>query len=306
MHGNIEQIILQNMPQSSDETSKNPNTLLDSVNFKYLISISECKFLNKGDSKPFVIIAVNSNPTEKEMRQTIRDSWGHYAANVKTYFFLGRVHSDQIQQDVEAEDTEFGDIIQGNFIDNQRTFAYKHVMMLKWFSECCADAKYLIKMDDDVFANVPAINDFLRTNPIQTNLLMGKYQDPKLCPRNGTWAVSRVEYASDFYPTYAARHSIIYSRDVAIKLLNESNLVNFFWVEDVFVTGILRTQINIDITPLDKYILNETSLPEMKEASMNLPNPPNFMFSLPELTISDQLLIWERTEWYRLGEKERL
>lgn len=278
--------------------------LLDMADFKYLISKSECHFDSSNEVIPNFIIAVNSNPLNKEMRQTIRDSWGNLEKNVHVLFFLGAVESEHTQNGIVAEDREFNDIIQGNFVDSRHNLAYKHVMMLKWFSENCATAKYLVKSDDDVFANVPAICDFLVENQNSTDFLMGDYREPEQCPRNGSWAVTYEEYASDFYPAYATRHAIIYSRDVVDRLFDESHLVNFFWVEDVFVTGLLRTQINVDIVPMRKYILTNNSLVDMRERTINLPDPPNFMFSLPQLTVHDQLLLWERTEWYRLGQKE--
>lgn len=277
--------------------------LADKTNFKYLISKSKCQFKNSNDSHPNILIAVNSNPIAKEMRQTIRDSWGSYDKNVQTLFFLAAVESDEIQKEIENENDEFGDIIQGNFIDNQRHSAYKHLMILKWCIENCLGAKYLIKIDDDVFANPPAIVDFLTANRQPMNFIMGAYHEPEHCPRNGASKVTYEEYASDYYPAYAETHSIIYSRDVAAKLFYKSHLVNFFWVEDVFITGILRSQINVDIESINKYILTMDSLIEMRQRSINLPKPTDFMFSMPNLTMQDQFMLWERTEWYRLGEK---
>lgn len=287
------------IPQFFDDINDDDSGILaDRTDFKYLISKSGCKFKSSND--PNFIIAVNSNPLSKKMRQTIRDSWANYGKNDQTIFFLGAVESDQIQKEIEAEDFEFGDIIQGNFIDNEHNLTYKHLMILKW-SKNCYDAKYLIKIDDDVFANVPAIGDFLTENPISTNFLMGAYHEPEHCPRDGNAKITYEEYASDYYPAYAEKHSVIYSIDVAAKLFYKSHLVNFFWVEDVFVTGILRSQINVDIESIDKYILTLNSLTDMRIRTLNLPSPTNFMFSLPNLTFQDQIMLWERTEWYRLS-----
>lgn len=276
--------------------------LLDLPEFKYLISKSECNFDISDDIIPYFIIAVNSNPLNKEMRQTIRESWGSFAKYVQIFFFLGDAESGEIQRQIEMEDQEFSDIIQGNFVDCQHNLAYKHVMMLKWFTETCDTSKYLAKVDDDVFVNIPAIYDFLSENRNTSDFLMGDYHKPSKCPRNGTWAVTYEEYPSSFYPAYATRHSIIYSRDVVNKLFKESHLVKYFWVEDVFVTGILRIQTNIDISPISKYILTNESLSDMREKTINLPSPANFIFSMPQMTIHDQILLWERTEWYRMGE----
>lgn len=291
---------------SNDVSNIYEDNLADLKHFKYLISKSECIFEDPIEVPPLFVLAVNSNPINKEMRQTIRCTWGQYHKGAKTYFFLGATESDQIQQDLVAEDEEFGDIIQGNFIDDKHHLAYKHIMMLKWFTENCALAEYMIKLDDDVFAHVPAIYDFLFDNYATTNFLMGIYHEPEHCPRDGPDLITRDEYASDFYPSYAERHFIIYSRDVVAELLHETQLVEFFWVEDVFVTGILRSQINVNIISIQNYLLTDESLDDMRETSINLPHPPNFMLSKSNMGIEDQLLLWERTEWYRLGEKQQL
>lgn len=294
------------VPQFFDFARDDGCILANGINFKYLISKSECKFDSSNGPHPNFVIAVNSNPGAKEMRQIIRDSWGNYGANAKTVFFLGAAGSDEIQNDIEAEAAEFGDIVQGNFTDHQRNLSIKHLLILKWCIENCFDAKYLVKIDDDVFANVPAIRDFLATNPLTTNFLMGICHEPELCPREGHSKVTYEEYASDYYPSHVEGHSIIYSIDVAARLLSKSKFVEFFWVEDVFVTGILRSQINVDIEPSEKYILTRESLFDMRRRTLNLPNPSNFMFSLPNLSISDQIMLWDRTEWYRLGENNEI
>ncbi|XP_055295181.1 beta-1,3-galactosyltransferase 5-like [Sitodiplosis mosellana] len=289
-------------PQLFDDIKNDGGILADRNQFKYLIANTECRFESSNDPHPNFIIAVNSNPRAKEMRQTIRDSWGSYEKSAKTIFFLGVVDSEQIQEEIEAEYAEFGDIVQGNFIDHQRNLTIKHLMILNWSVVNCLNAKYLIKIDDNVFANVPAIGDFLAQNPLTKNFLMGTYHEPELCPREGDSKVTHEEYASDYYPAYAEGHSIIYSMDVAVMLCYKSNFVEFFWVEDVFITGILRSQINVDIEPSEKYILTRESLIDMRQTTLNLPTPMNFMFSLPNLIISDQIMLWDRTEWYRLGE----
>lgn len=293
-------------PQFFDYATDDGCILGNGIHFKYLISKSECKFDNSNDPHPNFLIAVNSNPGGKEMRQIIRDSWGNYVKSAKTVFFLGAVESDEMQNEIEAEAAEFGDIVQGNFTDHRRNLSIKHLMILKWCIENCFGVKYLVKIDDDVFANVPAIRDFLAINPLTTNFLMGTYHEPELCSREGDSKVTYEEYASDYYPAYVEGHSIIYSTDVAARLLSKSKLVEFFWVEDVFVTGILRSQINVDIESSKKYILIRESLTDMRQRTLNLPIPSNFMFSLPNLTISDQIMLWDRTEWYRLGEKNEI
>lgn len=88
--------------------------------------------------------------------------------------------------------------------------------------------------------DVPAINDFPSANLNSKSFLMGVDHEPEPCPRNGSRRVTRDEYASDFYPVFAERHSIIYSPDIASKLNSLSHLVNFFLGQRHFCNGISR------------------------------------------------------------------
>jgi hypothetical protein len=77
------------------------------------------------------------------------------------------------QKLIELENSKFGDILQGNFIDAYRNLTYKHTMVFKWFLESCASAEYLLKTDDDVFINTPFLIHYLenrKTSKIQEAL----------------------------------------------------------------------------------------------------------------------------------------
>ena len=48
-----------------------------------------------------------------------------------------------------------------------------------------------------------------------------------------------MDYSGEFYPTYCSGAAYILTMDLVPKLLNESYMTRFFWVDDVYVTGIL-------------------------------------------------------------------
>jgi len=53
------------------------------------------------------------------------------------------------------------------------------------------------------------------------------------------WAVSRADYAPDVYPAYCSGIALLLSLDVVLALARIASRVPFFWVDDVFLTGIL-------------------------------------------------------------------
>lgn len=277
---------------------KDERTLVDLTNFKYLIQNSPDRNRN-----PYFVIIVSSEPSNQEMRETIRSTWAHSDDRIETYFALGAVESAELQQKIEQENAEYNDMIQGNFIDSPNNLTYKHVMALKWFKDSYTNVKYLVKMDDDVFANVINIYNFLFTNKNDRNFLMGIHHDPEHCPRNGTNPISFEEYASEYFPSYVESSCVIYSADVVRSLYEKSYSTRFFRLDDVFVTGFLKYQLNFGITSIEDYLLPTESLEEVKLHTPILPKPFNFMFSTKPITMQDQRCLWERTEFNRIGSK---
>jgi Galactosyltransferase len=57
--------------------------------------------------------------------------------------------------------------------------------------------------------------------------------------REGKWKVDKSEWAADSYPTYCSGSAFVMSTDVAVALHRVSYDVPFFWVDDLYVTGLL-------------------------------------------------------------------
>lgn len=53
-----------------------------------------------------------------------------------------------------------GDILQGDFNDSYDNLVFKSAAILDHFTNGCS-AQYLLKTDDDIFVNVPALTQFL-------------------------------------------------------------------------------------------------------------------------------------------------
>lgn len=75
--------------------------------------------------------------------------------------FTGSVISSDLQKTLTEENTSYGDLIQGSFLDTYRNITYKHVMVFKYVLYHCPLAKFVLKTDDDVFVNMPTMKNFL-------------------------------------------------------------------------------------------------------------------------------------------------
>lgn len=65
------------------------------------------------------------------------------------------------------------DIIVEKFYDTYNNLTLKSVMLLKWVINNCVNLTYLMKVDDDMFVNIPALLKSLKQRPKSENTLMG-------------------------------------------------------------------------------------------------------------------------------------
>ncbi|NXW68576.1 B3GT4 galactosyltransferase, partial [Hirundo rustica] len=79
---------------------------------------------------------------------------------------LGAAPSAPSQRSLLAESRRHGDILQGDFADSYANLTLKTLLLLRWARSCCAGAPFLLKADDDVFVNVPAIATYLSAWPL--------------------------------------------------------------------------------------------------------------------------------------------
>lgn len=222
-----------------DDTTR----LIDLYNFDYLINQDACD-LNTSNYQvadgtplisPIVLILVHSAPKNWQKRNVIRETWGQQDSRARIYFLLGAVNTSALQARLEEENYMFQDLIQGNFVDHYRNMTYKHVMALKWMVYNCANVKYLLKTDDDVFVNTPAVYDFLDGNSYDRNYLFCYKNEGARVKRSyrSKWRVGTKEYPGWYYPPYCPGFSIIYSTDVVFQLYKEAQQTRYFWIDDV-------------------------------------------------------------------------
>ena len=150
----------------------------------------------------------------------------------------------------------------------------KALAALSWTSTYCSHAKYFLKADDDAFVNefaaIKHLQD-IQSAGYRRRLLMCRvwYRPP--VARRGKWAVSAAEFAGQQYPSYCSGLGYIVTGDVVTLLLNaacqhhqthhddvtrNSAEYNFtagrlFWIDDVYITGILLQVVGGQITHTD-------------------------------------------------------
>ena len=107
------------------------------------------------------------------------------------------------------------------------------------------------------------------------------------------------EYPGKYYPTYCFGWGVILSPDVVFDLYLESRTTPYFWVDDVYVTGLLAEKAAIEQTDLGpKLALTDQEIEKWAQAKETLTLPP--MFARPAAiknlqTIND---LWNKTIRY--------
>ena len=87
--------------------------------------------------------------------------------------YTGRLHvgatSDTaLQQTLNNEQSKHNDLVQFHFVDSYRNLTYKAISTLAWIQQCCSHAKLVLKVDDDVFVNIPAFLQRMRDGQLDS------------------------------------------------------------------------------------------------------------------------------------------
>lgn len=101
------------------------------------------------------------------------------------------------------------------------------------------------------------------------------------------WRVSPREYPAKMYPDYCAGWAILYSPDSVFLLYREAQKEPYFWIDDVFITGILAKKVNLTHMSIHSLVLGRT---EMKNIFSNpIAYHKEFIFGPPNLS-EDQIM----------------
>lgn len=276
-----------------DNNTIKSNQMFNISDFKYLIPKSKCSL---NDSAAYLITLVASTPAKFDKRAAIRETYGHSDPRIITYFLMGTVQSKSLQKRIDEEESHHHDIIQGNFFDSYHNLTYKHTMALKWFTENCPNVKYMLKIDDDVFANYPAVHDYLVNNQKKTKLLVGPYRQSDIVHRDGKWKTSREDYIDEYFPEYVEGTAIIYSSDFVKDAYGKTFTTPFFWIDDVLITGLIRMQLNVKIEPIESMLLAGDELSAVLNGTSTGDINSKFLFSSQSLKAQDIRKLWEYTE----------
>lgn len=195
----------------------------------------------------FLLILVASAPAYFDRRRDIRQTWASDSSlnpRWKTIFMLGQTRNSNHSKQLSREEAYYGDLIRADYFEDYWNQTLKIEMGFEWAAKYC-NFTFLLKADDDVFVNTPALLSLLdNTKTPKTGLYLGHlYKHPRV-QRKEKWLVTQEEYNETHYPDFCAGSGYILSQDVIVSFVNIFNNIPKFRIDDVYV-GMLAKEAGV-------------------------------------------------------------
>ncbi|XP_067685489.1 beta-1,3-galactosyltransferase 5-like [Haliotis asinina] len=227
------------------------NPLLNLHQYSFTLTSDQCQ-----GRSVFLLILVHTAVCHFKPRRMIRNTFGSVKnisnKNIVLIFLVGTTEREACRQRVEHEAAEYKDIVQGNFKDVYANLTFKHVMGQHWMLNHCPEVTFVLKMDDDVFINPYVIVRHLlqldRTNVLECSIIRNKHAARR---NDSKYKMSFSMYPFTLVPDFCQGYGYIVSRDVVSQLYRASSVTRFIAMDDVYVTGIIRS--NLGLTFKDFY-----------------------------------------------------
>ena len=202
---------------------------------------------SKTDVNLFVFVF--SMPSSFQRRQLIRKTWAdkmYFARQDLNYVFLLGYEGADADKNINQEAEKYDDIVVIDIAESLCHLTLKGVAGLYIAKSLCAQARFVMKTDDDIFINMFLLQKILRgmaTYGQTTKVLMGLVHEPRpYTLRQGKYAVSKLQYPYVFYPPFCSGSGFIMSMDVdeslyQLAMKDERKVI--LHLDDPYITGIL-------------------------------------------------------------------
>ncbi|XP_051551782.1 beta-1,3-galactosyltransferase 1-like [Myxocyprinus asiaticus] len=234
----LSQSLLRNRPIP---ISKGMHGVILPSTYRYILNQPElCE-----RKSPFLVLMIPLTLKDTEARAAIRRTWGQEGlipnVNILRLFVIGQQAQSNpvLQEHLERESKEYGDIIQMDFVDTYQNLTIKTMMIMHWIATYCQCAWYAMKIDADNFLSVPYLVDYLHAQgeSSRKDYITGSVIKNGHPVRNSRskWYLSEDLYPDTSYPPYLSGAAYVFSTDLARKIEMASRFVQPIPLEDVYV-----------------------------------------------------------------------
>ncbi|CAH1781651.1 unnamed protein product [Owenia fusiformis] len=197
---------------------------------------------NNSTTQVKLLIIILTAVSETHNRTTVRKTWTSISnkntGELRYVFVLGKHAKDPTWNMRALEEAKiYGDIIIKDFMDVYNNLTLKTMSGLKWASDFCSNAKYVMKTDTDTYVNTPKLLQLIDSFEIE-NEIIGKCAQHIIPRRNETlkYYVSPVQYPHLTYPPYCLGGAgYVTTMEVVKGIARVSPNIPFFFFEDVYV-----------------------------------------------------------------------
>jgi hypothetical protein len=210
------------------------------------------------EGQVFLLIIINSIPKTASRRTVLRETWAGTAQtntpgkslNTQNTFnnnlqvfcvFLVAFSSEQKEnKELASEAYIHGDILRIDTAESYRNMINKVWGGYKWALKI--KPQYLLKVDDDIYVNIPHLITWLHQKSLPKNLYAGWVLHLGKIMRSpgNQWYVSHAQFHEHFYPDYCIGPFYIVSGDLLDKLIKISSKITMFNVEDAYLGILMR------------------------------------------------------------------
>ncbi|CAL1282985.1 unnamed protein product [Larinioides sclopetarius] len=204
------------------------------------------------EPQPNILAIVHSSPSHLLHRRAIRQTWGSFSPGknmtIKTVFVVGRSKLPKIQQRLEREADQHGDMVVLEMVDSYTNLTAKHLAGLRWSIKNCPRVAYIIKADDDALIDVRRALKILQSATLGRNVIACRIVPEGTSPRrSGKWMVTRQDYPYQEYPEYCSGLAYFGTMSALAGMYKAatSGKMPYLWIDDVFLTGFAATHAGV-------------------------------------------------------------
>ena len=199
-----------------------------------------------------IIIIVHTAPSHLEKRQNIRQTYANRTKfvpyQIRIAFLLGLTNDKDVTQKLYSEHAAFNDTVMGDFKDDYHNLTLKGVMGYRWISEFCQNSKFVLKIDDDVIINMYKLLNTFRMHMYnkKKSIFCNTWNKNTMgILREGRWKVEpHLFYKKGAFPyTYCSGFMVLFTSDMMRPMFEAAKVVPFFWIDDVYLFGMLPSAV---------------------------------------------------------------
>ena len=201
----------------------------------------------------FIILSLTTNYEQRNAvrKHWARSSWNQTSAVVRRVFLLGRTSDREEQARIDEEASRYDDVLQGEIEEIYQNLTSKTVMGYTWMRKHCPDADYVMKTDDDMYVNTPALLKYLgqKEAPHSPQMIGDCMQWRNRLYRNPTdhWYLSNEIYPNNIFPPYCCGCGYVVTGSTARDLAEVVRWLPMFGaLEDAFI-GVAITRLNYHV-----------------------------------------------------------